>query len=61
LLPATDAVVKEHGRLAAMSAHSSPTKLQPTVAVATVASASSSASSQQQQHLGTSCCHGDDL
>jgi len=43
-LLAADAAVKEHGRLAAMSAHSSPTKLQPTVAMATVTSASSSAS-----------------
>jgi len=46
-----DAVVKEHGRLAVISAHSSPTKLQqqPTVTTATTASP---AAPTQQQHLG---------
>ena len=38
--------------MGAISAHSSPTKLQPSAAAAVVASPSSSASSQQQQHLG---------
>jgi len=46
-------VVKEHGRLAVISAHSSPTKLQqqqqPTVTTATTASP---AAPTQQQHLG---------
>jgi len=52
-LPSVDPVVKEHGRLAALSAHSSPTKPQPlnvTVAAANVTS--STASTQPQQHLG---------
>ena len=49
-----DAVVKEHGRLAALSAHNSPTKLQSSVAAAAVP-APSSALSQQQQHLGSHC------
>jgi len=35
--------------MAAMSVHSSPTKLQPSVAAAAVASPSSSTTSQQQQ------------